>query len=75
MTWHQTVPTLTMVQHQTVPTLTMVQHQTVPTYCKQQPGNEEGGGEAEEGEGPGHVDHGYEEIFQVPAAGQCQQNG
>ena len=38
----------------------------VPQPCEHQPGNDEGGRETEEGGGPGEVDHGYEEIFQVP---------
>ena len=38
----------------------------VPQPCEHQPGHHEGGREAEEGGGPGEVDHGYEEIFQVP---------
>ena len=37
-----------------------------PEHRKQKPRNEEGGRKTEEGVGPGHVDHRYEKVFQVP---------
>ena len=36
----------------------------VPDHSKQQPGQEEGGGKAEEDDRPGHVDGGGEEVFE-----------
>ena len=36
----------------------------VPDHCKDQPGEEEGGGKAEEDDGPGHVDGGGEEVLE-----------
>ena len=37
--------------------LTMMEHHKIPDDCKQEPGDEEGGSEGAEGQGPGHVDH------------------
>ena len=36
----------------------------VPNDCKGKPGDEEGGGEAQQRRGPAQVDHRREEIFQ-----------
>ena len=44
----------------------MYQHQDIPDNCKEEPGEEEGGGEAEQCPGPGQVNHRGKKIFQVP---------
>ena len=45
--------------------LTMIEHHRIPDDCKKEPGDEEGGSKGAERERPGHVNHWYEEIFQV----------
>ena len=40
-----------------------IDHQ-VPDYSKHQPGQEEGGGKAEEDDGPGQIDGGGEEVLE-----------
>ena len=46
--------------------ITMGENDEVPDAGKDDPGDDEGGGEAEQGPGPRQVDHGGEEVFEEP---------
>ena len=45
----------------------MMEHHKIPDDGKQKPRDKEGGSKGAESQWPGHVDHWYEEIFQVSA--------
>ena len=47
--------------------VTMGENNEVPDSGKDDPGDDEGGGEAEQGPGPREVDQGGEEVFEKPA--------
>ena len=44
----------------------MGENDEVPDAGKHDPGDDEGGGKAEQGPGPGQVDHGGEEVLEEP---------
>jgi len=44
----------------------MGQNHKIPDYREDEPGDIEGGTKTEKGPGPGKVNHGGEEVFQVP---------
>ena len=44
----------------------MCENNEVPDPGKDDPGDDEGGGKAEQGPGPGQVDHRGEEVFEEP---------
>ena len=46
--------------------VTMGENDEVPEASKDGPGDDEGGGEAEQGPGPRQVDHRGEEVFEKP---------
>ena len=46
--------------------VTMGENDEVPDAGKDDPGDDEGGGEAEQGPGPGEVDHRGEEVLEEP---------
>ena len=55
-----------MVVWQLKAEVTMGENDEVPEASKDDPGDDEGGGEAEQGPGPGQVDHRGEEVFEEP---------